>query len=71
MIAKLDFMTQIIYCILHRCLYFIFKLLLFYYISFQETGYKKNINPSLFIQMANVQQNEWKKKARGTTECGR
>ena len=33
-IFKLDFITQIIYCIIHRCLYSLFILFLFSYISF-------------------------------------
>ena len=33
-IFKLDFITQIIYCIIHKCMYFLFILLLFSYISF-------------------------------------
>ena len=59
------FMMQIIYCIIHMCLYSCFILFLFLYISFQETGHGKNTNPSLFIQVAKFQQNEWKKKSRG------
>ena len=34
MIFKLDFITQIIYCIIHRCLYSLLILFLFSYISF-------------------------------------
>ena len=34
MILKLDFITQIIYCIIHRCLYSLFILFLFSYVSF-------------------------------------
>ena len=34
MIFKLGFITQIIYCIIHRCLYSLFILFLFSYISF-------------------------------------
>ena len=44
-------------------------LLLFSYISFQETGFRKNANPSLFIQVAKVQQHEWKKSL-GASEFG-
>ena len=33
-IFKLDFITQIIYCIIHRCLYSLFILFLFSYIRF-------------------------------------
>ena len=67
---KLDFLTQIIYCIIHIILYSLFIFLLFSYISFWETGHKKNTNPFLFIEVAGkVQQNEWKKKP-GVSECG-
>ena len=45
---KLDFMTQIIYCIIHTCLYSL-------YILFKQD---KNTNPSLLIQIVKVQQNE-------------
>ena len=55
-IFKLDFITQIIYCIIHRCLYSLFILFLFSYISFYETEHRHNVNPSLFIQLAKVQQ---------------
>ena len=69
-IFKLDFITQIIYCIIHRCLYSLFILFLFSYISFYETEHRHNVNPSLFIQLAKVQQqNEWKKKP-GVSEYG-
>ena len=44
---------------------FLFHTFLFLYISFQETGHGKNTNPSLFIQVAKFQQNEWKEKSRG------
>ena len=53
-IFKLDFITQIIYCIIHRCLYSLFMLFLFSYTSFLETEYRNNVNPSLFIQLAKV-----------------
>ena len=33
-IFKLDFITQIIYCFIHRCLYSLFIIFLFCYISF-------------------------------------
>ena len=38
---KLDFMTQAIYCIIHIFLCFLFILLLFSYIIFKQTGYRK------------------------------
>ena len=55
-IFKLDFITQINYCIIHRCLCSLFILLLFSFISFQETEQRNNVNLSLFIQLAKVQQ---------------
>ena len=57
-IFKLEFIAQIIYCIIHICMYPLFILFLFSYISFQETGHRNNTNPSLFIQVAKVQQHE-------------
>ena len=57
-IFKLDFMTQIIFYTVHRCLYSLFILLLFSYISFQETGHRKNNNPSQFIKVTKAQQNQ-------------
>ena len=45
-IFKLDFITQIIYCIIHRCLYSLFILFLFSYIRFWETEHRNNVNPS-------------------------
>ena len=62
-IFKLDLITQIIYCFIYRCLYSLFTFFLFSYNSLQETEHRNNVNPSLFIQLAKVQQqNEWKKK---------
>ena len=62
-IFKLNFIMQIIYCFIHRCLYSPFILFLFSYTSFQETEHRNNVTPSLFIQSGKVQQqNEWKKK---------
>ena len=58
MILQLDFMTQIIYCIIHRCLYSLFIHLLFSYVSFQETRHRKNTNLYLFTQVKKIQQNE-------------
>ena len=58
MIFKLDCITQIIYFIIHKCLYSLFILLLFSYISLQEMGHRKNTNPSLLIQVAKNEQNE-------------
>ena len=46
MAFKLDFITQIIYCIIHKCLYSLFILLSFFYISFQETERRNNAKPS-------------------------
>ena len=60
MIFKLDCITQIIYFIIHICLYSLFILLLFPYISLQETGHRKNTNPSLLMKVSK-NQNEWKK----------
>ena len=61
-IFKLDFIIQIIYFIIHRCLYSIFILFLFFY-EFLPNEHRNNVNPSLFIQLAKLlQQNEWKKK---------
>ena len=51
-IFKLDSITQIIYFIIQIRLYSLLILLLFSYISLQETGHRKNINPSLMIQVA-------------------
>ena len=68
-----DFQTwfhdAVIYCFIHRCLYSLFILLLFSYISFQEMGHRNNANPFLFKQLAKVQQNEWKMKP-GVSEHG-
>ena len=55
---KLVFMKLIIYFIIHIFLYTLSTLLLFSYISFQETGYRKNTNTSLFTQMTKAQQNK-------------
>ena len=60
---KLDFITQIIYCIIHRWLY---SLLIFFFCSLVSVSKKQNIEtmlilPSLFIQLAKFQQNEWKR----------
>ena len=52
LIFKLDCITQITYFIIHICLYSLFILLLFSYISLQETGLRKNTNPFLLIEMA-------------------
>ena len=71
-IFKLDFITQIIYCIIHRCLHSLFILFLFSYINFLEREHRNNVNPSqfhgtivvriialcLFIQLAKVQQQD-------------
>ena len=56
-IFKLDFMKQFISCIIHTCLYILFH-------AFQ-TGHSKNTNPSLFIRVAKVQQNDRKKNPKG------
>ena len=53
-IFKLDFITQIIYCIIHRCLCSRLILVLFSYNSLQEMEHRNNVNFSLFIQLANV-----------------
>ena len=55
-IFKLNFIMQIIYCFIHRCLYSPFILFLFSYTSFQETEHRNNVTPSLFIQSGKVQQ---------------
>ena len=65
MIFKFDCIMQIISFIIHKCLYSLFILLLFSYISLQEMGHRKNTDPSLLIQVAKSQQNERKKKLRG------
>ena len=49
-------------------LHCLFILLLLSYISFWEIGHRNNTNPSLFIQVAKVQQNEWKTKHQ-VSEC--
>ena len=70
---KLLFFTRfsiLIFLIIHRCLYSLFILLLFSYISFYATGLRKNASPFLSIQVAKVQQTEWKNKS-GRSECGR
>ena len=54
-IFKLDFITQIIYCIIHRCLCSHFILFLFSYISLYEMEHGNNVNVFLLIQMAKVQ----------------
>ena len=59
-IFKLDFMKQFISCIIHTCLYILFH-------AFQ-TGHSKNTNPSLFIRVAKVQQNDRKRNLR-VSEC--
>ena len=68
MIFKFDCIMQIISFIIHKCLYSLFILLLFSYISLQEMGHRKNTNPSLLIQVAKNQQNEWKKSL-GVLKC--
>ena len=69
-IFKLDFITQTIYCIIHRCLYSLFILFSISYISFWETERRNNVNPSLFIQLAKVQQQNELKKKPGVWEYG-
>ena len=60
---KLDFITQIIYCIIHRCLYSLFILFLFSYISSEETERRNNVNPSYKSKSSTT---KWmKKEARG------
>ena len=57
-IFKLDFITQIkFYCIIHRCLCFHFILFLFSYISLKQMEHINNVNLSLFIQLAKVNNN--------------
>ena len=51
-------------CILFS--YFCFCLTLLY----KETRHRHNTNPSLFIQVAKVQQNKWKREP-AESECGR
>ena len=53
-IFKLDFITQIIYCIIHRCVCSRLILVLFSYISLQEMEHRNNVNLSLFIQLVKV-----------------
>ena len=57
-IFKLDFITQIIYCILHRCMYF---LLFSYYTFFSLVSVLQSIETmlTLEIQLAIVQQKKW------------
>ena len=55
-IFKLDFITQIIYCIIHRSLRSRFILFLCSYISLYEAQHRNNVNLSLFIQLAKAQQ---------------
>ena len=62
-IFKLDFITQIIYFIIHRCLYSLFILFLFSYTSFYETKHRNDVNLSLLIQFAKVQQDNERKKS--------
>ena len=54
-----------VYCIIHRCMYSLFMLLLFSYISFSETGHRKSTNPSLFIQKAKVHKMNEKRSCLG------
>ena len=70
-ILKLDFIMQIIYCIIHRGLCSHFILFLYSSISLQEMEHRNSVSLSLFIQLAKVQQpqNEWKKKP-GSSEYG-
>ena len=70
-IFKLDFIRQIIYCIIQRCLCSHFIHFLFSSISLSEMGNRNSVNCSLFIQLAKVQQpqNEWIKKP-GVSEYG-
>ena len=49
---------------------FFFYTFLLSYISFYEMEHRNNVNPSLFMQLAKVQEkNEWKKKP-GVSEYG-
>ena len=65
-IFKLDFITQIIYCIIHRCLCSHFIVFLLSYIS-QEKEHRNNINLSLFIKLAKVSTTKWTKKEASST----
>ena len=56
-IFKLDFMTQIIYCIIYRCLCSHFILFLFCEISLYELKHRNNVNLSLFIHWPKVNNN--------------
>ena len=58
-ILQLDCITQFMYCIIHWCLYSLFILLLFFCISFLETGHRKNTNPpSLYKWQKFIKMNE-------------
>ena len=59
MIFKLHCITQIIYFIIHICLY-LYSL----FILLQETGHRKNTNPSLLIQVAKIDKKN-EEKSRG------
>ena len=56
-IFRLDFITQIIYCIINRCLCSHFILLLFFYSSLYEMEHTNNANLILFVQFAKVNNN--------------
>ena len=61
---KLDFITQIIYCIIHRCLYshFILFFSLISHISLHGTEHRNNVNPFLFMQLAKKFNNKMNEK---------
>ena len=65
---KLDFITHIIYCITTAQVS-VFSFHAFFVLLY-HTEHRNNVNPSLFIQLAIVQQqNDWKKKP-GVSKSG-
>ena len=58
-IFKLDFITQFIFCIIRRCLYSLFILFLFSYISSEKTERRDNVNPSYKSKSSTT---KWMKK---------
>ena len=61
-IFKLDFIIQIFYCIIERCLCSHLILFLFSYISLYEMEQRNNVNFSLFMQLAKVSNNKMNEK---------
>ena len=54
-ISKLVFITQIIFCIIHRCLCSFFVLFCSVTSVSKKTEHRNNVNCSLFIQLGKVQ----------------